>query len=114
MKDYSSKSLIIYTFTDAKGIMQLIRNVEPRHVMFVHGEDAKMEFLKQKVEKEFGIPVFKPANGETISVPTCHDFVLEVPEELVSRSIGNCLDPAKTNCPFQAYIIVNKEVKTKK
>lgn len=36
---------------DAKGIMQLIRNSEPRHVMFVHGEDQKMEFLKTKVEK---------------------------------------------------------------
>uniref|UniRef100_A0A915HRK4 Integrator complex subunit 11 n=1 Tax=Romanomermis culicivorax TaxID=13658 RepID=A0A915HRK4_ROMCU len=38
---------------DAKGIMQLIRNCRPKHVMFVHGEDLKMEFLKQKVEKEF-------------------------------------------------------------
>lgn len=36
---------------DAKGIMQLIRNSEPRHIMFVHGEDVKMDFLKAKVEK---------------------------------------------------------------
>lgn len=36
---------------DAKGIMQLIRNVQPRHVMFVHGEAIKMQFLKEKVEK---------------------------------------------------------------
>lgn len=36
---------------DAKGIMLLIRNVEPKNVMFVHGENAKMEFLKAKVEK---------------------------------------------------------------
>lgn len=40
---------------DAKGIMQLIRNCQPKNVMFVHGEDVKMEFLKEKVEKEFGI-----------------------------------------------------------
>lgn len=36
---------------DAKGIMQLIKDVGPRHVMFVHGEDAKMEFLKGKVQR---------------------------------------------------------------
>lgn len=36
---------------DAKGILQLIRNVNPRNVMFVHGENQKMEFLKTKVEK---------------------------------------------------------------
>lgn len=38
---------------DAKGIMQLIRNVKPGNVMFVHGEDIKMEFLKGKVEKVY-------------------------------------------------------------
>lgn len=30
---------------------QLIRQCEPKNVMFVHGENAKMEFLKEKVEK---------------------------------------------------------------
>eukprot|EP00731_Ephydatia_muelleri_P024680 Em0016g951a len=38
---------------DAKGIMQLIRQAEPKNVMLVHGEYAKMEFLKQKVLQEF-------------------------------------------------------------
>ena len=27
---------------------------EPRNVMLVHGEAAKMEFLKQKIHQEFG------------------------------------------------------------
>ena len=53
---------------DAKGIMQviselvalieilitpikLIRDVQPRNVMFVHGEAVKMQFLRGKVEK---------------------------------------------------------------
>lgn len=34
---------------DAKGIMQLIRHCEPRNVMLVHGENTKMDFLKQKI-----------------------------------------------------------------
>ena len=40
---------------DAKGIMQLIRYCEPRHVMLVHGEASKMDFLKGKIKQEFGI-----------------------------------------------------------
>lgn len=38
---------------DAKGIMQLIRMAEPRNMLLVHGEGAKMEFLKGKIEQEF-------------------------------------------------------------
>lgn len=41
---------------DAKGIMQLIKMCEPANVMLVHGENLKMEFLKDKIEKVF---VFK-------------------------------------------------------
>lgn len=50
---------------DAKGIMQLIQNCEPRNVMLVHGEATKMEFLKDKIREEFKIDCFFPANGET-------------------------------------------------
>ena len=39
---------------DAKGIMQLISWCEPKNVMLVHGEAAKMDFLKSKIQKEFG------------------------------------------------------------
>lgn len=38
---------------DAKGIMQLVGQAEPEHVLLVHGEAKKMEFLKQKIEQEF-------------------------------------------------------------
>lgn len=39
---------------DAKGIMQLVRQCEPRNVMLVHGEAVKMEFLSKKIHEEFG------------------------------------------------------------
>ena len=39
---------------DAKGIMQLIRQCQPKNVMLVHGEAIKMEFLKKKISQEFG------------------------------------------------------------
>lgn len=55
---------------DAKGIMQLIQNCEPRNVLLVHGEAAKMEFLKEKIRDEFKIECFSPANGETQIIST--------------------------------------------
>ena len=55
---------------DAKGIMQLISYCEPRNVMLVHGEAAKMEFLKAKIRQEFNIDCFMPANGDTAVIPT--------------------------------------------
>ena len=39
---------------DAKGIMQLISQCEPRNVLLVHGEADKMAFLKTKITQEFG------------------------------------------------------------
>lgn len=55
---------------DAKGIMQLIQYCEPKNVMLVHGEAAKMEFLTKKIKEEFSIDCFMPANGETCRINT--------------------------------------------
>eukprot|EP00249_Psilotum_nudum_P010719 c22718_g1_i1 orf=119-2434(-) len=62
--------------TDAKGIMDLIKHVGPRHVILVHGEKPKMAILKNKISSEFGIPCFDPANSETVEIPT--QFVIKV------------------------------------
>ncbi|GMT37908.1 hypothetical protein PFISCL1PPCAC_29205, partial [Pristionchus fissidentatus] len=97
---------------DAKGIMQLIRDCEPRNVMFVHGEAGKMEFLKDKVEKEFGLRVYKPANGETVSIPASLEMDIEVPAELIHRSISLDPTPAKRACPFRASLLLDKQSST--
>uniref|UniRef100_F1KVT5 Integrator complex subunit 11 n=1 Tax=Ascaris suum TaxID=6253 RepID=F1KVT5_ASCSU len=94
---------------DAKGIMQLIRQCEPKNVMFVHGENAKMEFLKEKVEKEFGLRVYKPANGESICVDTELNATLTVPSQLIDKSISLDPTPSKKFCPFRAYVIMDKQ-----
>lgn len=93
---------------DAKGIMQLIRTAQPRHVMFVHGEEAKMDFLKDKVTKEFDVKVFKPANGETVSIPTEPEIWLDVPRELIKRSMAMDPNPSKRRCPFHANLILEE------
>ncbi|KAL9893210.1 integrator complex subunit 11 [Glossina fuscipes] len=55
---------------DAKGIMQLIQNCEPKNVMLVHGEAEKMQFLRTKIREEFSIETYMPANGETCIIST--------------------------------------------
>lgn len=63
---------------DAKGIMQLIQYCEPKNVLLVHGEAQKMEFLKDKIEKEFKIDCYMPANGETCTITTPAKIPIDV------------------------------------
>ena len=39
---------------DAKGIMQLVRQCQPRNIVFVHGEASKMQALSKKIFQESG------------------------------------------------------------
>lgn len=70
---------------DAKGIMQLISQCEPRNVMLVHGEAAKMDFLKNKIQQEFGIDCYNPANGESVTIETTHNIHVDIPLSLLKR-----------------------------
>ncbi|KAH3817295.1 hypothetical protein DPMN_118828 [Dreissena polymorpha] len=70
---------------DAKGIMQLISWCEPKNVLLVHGEAAKMDFLKTKIQQEFGIECFKPANGETVTIETQHNIPVDISLNLLKR-----------------------------
>eukprot|EP00727_Mastigamoeba_balamuthi_P007039 m51a1_g2956 putative integrator complex subunit 11-like (624) ;mRNA; r:657748-660403 len=61
-------SLSFSAHVDAKGIMQLISMVEPRSVLLVHGEKEKMAIMKEKIQQDFGIPCYAPANhGEAVT-----------------------------------------------
>ncbi|KAJ8016925.1 hypothetical protein DPEC_G00012420 [Dallia pectoralis] len=83
---------------DAKGIMQLIRMAEPRNMLLVHGEAKKMEFLKDKIEQEFSINCFMPANGETITVLTNPSVPVDISLSLLKREMalgGPLTDPKK-------------------
>ena len=72
---------------DAKGIMQLIANCEPRNVLLVHGEAAKMEFLKDKIREEFKIDCFSPANGETCVIRTPLRIPIECSLQLIKKEL---------------------------
>lgn len=79
---------------DAKGIMQLIRMTKPKHVMFVHGEAAKMEFLAKKVHKEIQIPCFTPANGETITVAGTPKVEIKANTDFIKETMKGYLNKA--------------------
>ncbi|KAH0464482.1 hypothetical protein IEQ34_007268 [Dendrobium chrysotoxum] len=64
--------------TDAKGIMDLLSFLSPKHVILVHGEKPKMAILKGRIESELGIPCFYPANNEAVSVPAGQTIRVDV------------------------------------
>ncbi|XP_068096702.1 integrator complex subunit 11 [Hyperolius riggenbachi] len=78
---------------DAKGIMQLIRQAEPRNVLLVHGEAKKMEFLKQKVEQEFHIQCYMPFNGETATITTNPNIPVDISLGLLKKETALSLVP---------------------
>lgn len=47
---------------DSKGIIQLIKHLQPKNVMFVHGEAQKMKTLGKIIEENLQIPVYCPEN----------------------------------------------------
>ncbi|CAB3404409.1 unnamed protein product [Caenorhabditis bovis] len=96
---------------DAKGIMQLIRQCQPQHVMFVHGEAAKMEFLKGKVAKEFNVPVHMPANGETVTIEVLPTIEMDISQEQVNRTIRLDPKPSKRECPFEGQFVLDQTTK---
>lgn len=81
---------------DSKGIMELIHMCQPRNVLLVHGEAIKMKFLKMKIEQEFKINTFDPANGETVVIPTDISVPVDISECLLRRSLEESLDEGDT------------------
>ncbi|XP_057244083.1 integrator complex subunit 11 [Malurus melanocephalus] len=104
---------------DAKGIMQLIRQAEPRNVLLVHGEAKKMEFLKQKIEQEFHVSCFMPANGETTTIVTNPCIPVDISLGLLKREAATGPTPdakrprlmhgtllMKDNVSYTAFLIL--------
>ena len=58
--------------------------------MLVHGEAAKMDFLKQKIMQEFSVSCYMPANGETIAIATTPSIPLDMSRQLFKRTLEQC------------------------
>uniref|UniRef100_A0A1X7U0J0 Integrator complex subunit 11 n=1 Tax=Amphimedon queenslandica TaxID=400682 RepID=A0A1X7U0J0_AMPQE len=94
---------------DAKGIMQLIQLAEPKNVLLVHGEAAKMEFLRQKINEEFGIHCYMPANGETVAIATTPSISVNMSSLLFKRALEESIGapPSKRLCSLPNSAVVD-------
>ncbi|CAM4676582.1 unnamed protein product [Leuciscus chuanchicus] len=97
---------------DAKGIMQLIRMAEPRNILLVHGEAKKMEFLKDKIEQEFSVSCYMPANGETTTIVTNPSVPVDISLNLLKRemALGGPLPDAKRPRTMHGTLIMKDNV----
>ncbi|KAI3946508.1 hypothetical protein MKX01_017724 [Papaver californicum] len=84
--------------TDAKGIMDLVKFLSPKHVILVHGEKPKMATLKGRIESELQIPCYCPANNESVHITSTQYLKIDASESF----IRNCLKPtykwSKSSC----------------
>ena len=55
--------------------------------MLVHGEAAKMEFLKQKIMQEFGVSCHMPANGESVTITITPSIPVDMSRLLFKRTL---------------------------
>ncbi|KAI4367936.1 hypothetical protein MLD38_016558 [Melastoma candidum] len=73
--------------TDAKGIMDLVKFLSPKHVVLVHGEKPKMATLKGKIEAELGISCYYPANNEMFLGKNTDDNPWQFKDDRVSQGV---------------------------
>ncbi|PKU79029.1 Cleavage and polyadenylation specificity factor subunit 3-II [Dendrobium catenatum] len=81
--------------TDAKGIMDLLSFLSPKHVILVHGEKPKMAILKGRIESELGIPCFYPANNEAVSVPARQTIRVDVTKSFLRNHFNRNFNRSK-------------------
>lgn len=86
VKLYSTK-ISFSAHADAKGILELIQQVQPRNVMLVHGEKEKMMFLKEKIETDLKIPCSCPPNGFTVSFKQDDSIEAKISMALVQKAL---------------------------
>ena len=109
--------------------MQLIRQCEPKNVVLVHGEKSKMfaflfffflffsfpdfsiffffpsfrGFLKQKIQKEFGVYCYDPPNGMTISFPSNNQSLpIEISSSLMKKTLHDS-SISESNTGFSSF-----------
>ncbi|KAL7064217.1 hypothetical protein AAHC03_05422 [Spirometra sp. Aus1] len=97
---------------DARGIMQLISQCRPGHVLLVHGEASKMEFLKSRIESETKLPCSMPANGEMAIVPTRPQFNIRAPTDMLKKVLeeqSTLKRLSKQSTPFHGGILLKPD-----
>ena len=81
----------VYNFggrADGRSVRTIIKHIEPRHIILVHGTTQNTEFLKSHLQTSLaGVVIDTPANGETVDCTSERTlYRLELSQELLSRS----------------------------
>ena len=63
---------------DAKGILNLLRNVDPDEVVFVHGDKTKMAHFQPLVEEQLKRKVHMPANHVPLFLNGCKTSLIKL------------------------------------
>ncbi|KAM0688555.1 Integrator complex subunit 11 [Conglomerata obtusa] len=98
------KNLAFSAHADAKGILELIRQCQPRNVMLVHGDKLKMKVLKKNIEKDFNITTFAPENGRIVDIPKKNEFEMKIQKELLETIIDENENEKKISLKFTAIL----------
>lgn len=62
-------NMTINSHVDAKGIVQMCRQVGAHSVMLVHGEKTKIVAFRDQIKKILNVPCYAPENGQTVIIP---------------------------------------------
>ncbi|MQL75236.1 hypothetical protein Taro_007621 [Colocasia esculenta] len=76
--------------TDAKGIMDLVGFLSPKHVILVHGEKPKMAILRGRIKSELGIECAYPENGQTVVIPTAQAVKVDATKAFLRSHYNTC------------------------
>lgn len=96
--------------TDAKGIMDLVKFLSPKHVILVHGEKPKMASLKGKIESDLGIQCYYPANNDTVCIPSTCWLKADTSKTFIRSSLNPNFKFVKTISEDKSNL-VSKETK---
>ena len=72
--------------TDSKGIVDLVQQTQPQHVVLVHGEEDKMAFLQEHIASRLHVPCFMPANFQPLQLRTVAEIELEVSDAAMRKA----------------------------
>lgn len=81
------KNLAFSAHADVKGILEIVKQCQPRNVMLVHGDKGRMKVLKETVEKFCEVTTFMPENGVYLNLPKSGEVEMGIDREVLERVI---------------------------
>jgi integrator complex subunit 11 len=106
------KNLAFSAHADAKGILELIKQCQPRNVMLVHGDKRSMSKLKNRIESELEIKTFNPENGTLIEIPKSNEVEMKINKSILSTIIKE--NENKKNVSLKIKAVVDDSTEPKR